>query len=53
MASTIAYIIYILTMAVGGFVLASAGLTLRTWQYWIMLFSLLTVYLCGYIRGGA
>ena len=52
-ASTIAYIIYILAMAVSGFATASSGLTLSSWRYWVILLCLLTVYICGYVRGGA
>ena len=52
MGRTIAYIIYILTMAFSGFVMASSGLHFKTWRYWVMLASLLIVYICGYVRGG-
>ena len=52
MGRTIAYIIYILTMAFSGFVMGYSGLHFKTWRYWIMVLCLITAYICGYIRGG-
>ena len=48
----IAYVIYILAMAVSGGVMGLSGFSFKTWQYWAMLVCLLIVYTCGYIRGG-
>ena len=51
-AKTIAYIVYLTIMVVSGALMTACGLRLNDWRYWALLGCMLTVYSCGYIRGG-
>lgn len=53
MAKIVAYIVYLIAMAVSGFVMGETYRTIKNWRYWVLLVCILTVYICGYIRGGA
>jgi hypothetical protein len=50
--STYVYVIYILALACFGFVMRSADIKYRDWQWWVLIFIMFIIYTCGYIRGG-
>lgn len=50
-AKHIANIVYIFLMALNGFVLATANVRVTNWQYWVITFVIIGVYICGIFRG--
>ena len=51
-AKTIAYVIHLVIVAVSSVVMAHNDITVRTGSFWIMLFSIIGAYICGFIKGG-
>lgn len=50
--STYIYVIYILALVLFGFLMRSADIKYRDWQWWALMFDMLIIYTCGYVRGG-
>lgn len=48
---TIVHIVYLFLCGFVGFVCSKADISMKDWKAWAIIFSVISAYACGYLKG--